>query len=701
MKLLDFGLAKVVQPDLLRPADVAATPTITSPSMVARDVLLGSAAYVSPEQARGLEADKRSDIWAFGTVLYEMLSGRRAFQGDDVAETLASVLRQDVDWAALPAPIPTPVRRVIERCLDRNVGQRLRDIGEARIVLEDPESLRVVAQPVPPRSWSSRVMQIAAVAIVAAALGAVAAWSMRPLPIPVVTRLTFNLPDGATLFANRSVVAVSPDGTQVAYVTPFGLYLRSMSSFDAHIIRGTENIFNITEPAFSPDGQSIVFHTSADQTIRRISASGGAAATIAHTSYPYGLRWEAGGILFVQPGNAPLSDVNVREHGIMRLSADGGAPEMLITLKAGEVANGPQLLPGERHVLFTLATRTTPDRWDKATIVVQSLSSGQRTTLIEGGSDARYLPSGHVVYAVAGSLFAVAFDVDRLEVRGAPVSVVEGVRRADASSTGGAHYSVSGNGTLVYVAGLAVPRRDIALTDRNGRSERLQLPPHLYEAPRISPDGTRIAVGTDDGTEAVIWTYRLSGATGLQRLTFGGHNRFPVWSADGRRVAFQSDREGDRGIFWQRADGTGTAERLTTPEPDESHEPEAWSPTRDILLFSITKHPDVALWTWSLKDRKAAPFADVHSATRIGGVFRPTDDGSPTPDPKGARRLSTWSRFPPRASNINSSRTALSCRIIRCGPPTGRSCSITRDPARSRLSASRPGRHWHSGSRQC
>jgi eukaryotic-like serine/threonine-protein kinase len=623
VKLLDFGLAKLTQSETLRSPAVVATPTITSPSMVARGVLLGSAAYVSPEQARGREADKRSDIWAFGAVLYEMLSGRRAFQGDDVAETLASVLRQDLDWSALPASTPAAVRRLIARCLDRNAGQRLRDIGEARIVLEDPESLRVVARPVSLRSWSSRAMPIAATAIVAGVLGAAAAWSLRPSPVPAVTRLAFSLPDGAALFANRSVVAVSPDGTQVAYVTPAGLYLRSLSSFDAHIIRGSQDIFNITEPAFSPDGQSIVFHTTADQTLKRIPTGGGAAATIAHTAYPYGLRWGQGGILFVQPGNATVSDSNPRGNGIMRVSADGGVPETLITLKAGEVAYGPQLLPGEKQVLFTLATRTTPDRWDRATIVVQSLSSGHRKTLIEGGSDARYLPSGHLVYAVAGSLFAVAFDVDRLELRSAPVSVVEGIRRADASSTGGAHYSVSGNGTLVYVTGPPVPQRDIALTDRHGTRERLRLPPHLYETPRVSPDGMRIIVGTDDGNEAVIWTYRLSGATALERVTFGGNNRFPVWSADSLRVAFQSDREGDRAIFWQRVDGTGKAERLTTPGPDESHEPEAWSPAGDILLFSITKRADVALWTLSLKDRKVAAFGDVHSSTRIGGVFSP------------------------------------------------------------------------------
>jgi eukaryotic-like serine/threonine-protein kinase len=647
VKLLDFGLAKIVPPEVLRPSDAAATPTITSSSMLARGVVLGSAAYMSPEQARGREADKRSDIWAFGAVFYEMLSGRRAFQGDDVAETLASVLRQDIEWAALPASMPAPVRRLLERCLDRNTGHRLRDIGEARIVLEDSENLRLVARPVPVPSRWRRAASPAVIAIVAAALGAAAMWSMRPSPVPAVTRLAVSLPDGAALFANRSVMAVSPDGTHIAYVTPSGLSLRSMSSHDVHIIRGTENIFNITEPAFSPDGQSIVFHTSADQTLRRIPVGGGAPITIADAAYPYGLRWGPGGILFVQPGNAGLPDANVREHGIMRVSADRGVPETLITLKAGEVAYGPQLLPGERQLLFTLAKGTAQDRWDKGTIVVQSLSSGARKTLIEGGSDARYLPSGHLVYAVAGGLFAVVLDVDRLEVRGAPVPVVEGVRRADASSTGGAHYSVSDNGTLIYVAGPAVPRRDIALTDRHGRSERLKLPPHFYEAPRVSPDGTRIIVGTDDGNEAVIWTYHLSGATALQRLTFDGNNRFPVWSADGQRVASQSDRGGDRGIFWQRVDGTGMAERLTTPEQDESHEPEAWSPAGDLLLFSITKGANVALWTLSLKDRKAAPFGDVHSSTRIGGVFSPDGRSVAYARSDGRRKTIYVEPFPP------------------------------------------------------
>jgi len=175
----------------------------------------------------------------------------------------------------------------------------------------------------------------------------------------------------------------------------------------------------------------------------------------------------------------------------------------------------------------------------------------------------------------------------------------------------------------VYLAGPLSPRLDVVLTDRNGDVQRLGLPPHQYEAPRVSPDGTRIVVGSVEGAEAAIWTYHLSGTSAIQRVTFGGNNRFPVWSSDGMRVAFQSDREGDRGIFWQRADGAGRPERLTTAGPGESHEPEAWSPTEDVMLFNSRQGAEFALWMLSLKDRTAMRFGDVRSSTRTGAVFSP------------------------------------------------------------------------------
>jgi serine/threonine-protein kinase len=255
---------------------------------------------------------------------------------------------------------------------------------------------------------------------------------------------------------------------------------------------------------------------------------------------------------------------------------------------------------------------------------VQSLASGERKTLIVGGSDARYVPTGHIAYAFKGSVFAVAFDVQRLEVKGGAVPMVKGVAEAGAGSD--ADFSFSGTGSLIYIPrtfSRSSAQWELALIDRKGRIEPLKLPPGPYSSPRVSPDGTRIAFGTDDGKEAVISIYDLSGTNSMQRVTFGGNNRFPIWSSDGKRVAFQSDRDGDLAIFWQPTVGTGAAERLTKADQGESHVPEAFSPKGDRLLFSITKGSDVSLWTFSVQDRKATPFGAVHSSNPTDAVFSP------------------------------------------------------------------------------
>jgi serine/threonine-protein kinase len=392
-----------------------------------------------------------------------------------------------------------------------------------------------------------------------------------------------------------------------------------MSDLEAKPIPGTEIPQGVVNPVFSPDGRSIAFWSGADRTVKRIAVNGGAAVTICTAERPFGMTWDADGILFGQ-GRA----------GIMRVLASGGEPEILVKVNDSEVAHGPQMLPDGRTVLFTLATGTGTDRWDKAKVVVQPLRSGERKTLIDGGSDGRYLPTGHVVYALGGTLFAVPFDLRRLEVTGEPVPIVEGVRRANTPdvNSGVAHFSVSKAGSLVYLPGLASTtggQRDLARLDRKGGTELLRLPPGPYEFPRVSPDGKRLAFGTDDGKEAIVWIYDLSGTSSMRRLTFGGKNRFPIWSADGARVAFQSDREGDLGIFWQRTDGTGTAERLTRPEQGVSHYPESWAPKGERFLFSASTGTRVSLWTYSLQDKKAAPFGSVQqsSPNLVRAVFSP------------------------------------------------------------------------------
>jgi serine/threonine-protein kinase len=357
---------------------------------------------------------------------------------------------------------------------------------------------------------------------------------------------------------------------------------------------------------------------NANATIKTLPVSGGAPVTICPAVGVFGMSWGADGIVFGQGRN-----------GIMRVSASGGQPELLVRVKEGEQAHGPEMLPGGQAVLFTLATSSGADRWDKAQIVVQVLESGERKTLIDGGSDGRYVPTGHLVYAREGVVFAVPFDVRRLEVTGRPVPIIEGVRRSDGDLTGTANFSFSKTGSLVYIPGAAstrAPQRDIVLVDRKSGVERLKLPSGPYESPRISPDGKRIAFGSDDTKDAHIWIYDLSGTTSMRQLTFGGRNRFPIWTADGQRVAFQSDREGDFGIFWQRADGTGAAERLTRPEQGASHVPESWSRTGDRLLFGVTKGSSASLWTFSLQDKKAVPFGEVRLSLTLplpNAVFSP------------------------------------------------------------------------------
>jgi Tol biopolymer transport system component len=325
------------------------------------------------------------------------------------------------------------------------------------------------------------------------------------------------------------------------------------------------------------------------------------------------MTWDTAGIVFGQAT------------GIMRVSANSGQPEMLVSVKDGEVMYGPQVLPGGEWLLFTLATAATADGWNKAQIVVQSLNSSERKTLVSGGSDGRYLPTGHLVYALDGVLFVVPFDLGRLAVTGGPAPVVEGVKRSQ-GNTGTAHFSVSGTESLVFVPGPASRSSapsDLALVDRNGTVQPLKLPPGPYEYPRLSPDGKRIAFGSDDGKDASVWIYDVAGASSARRLTLGGRNRVPVWSADGERVAFQSDRDGDLGLFWQRADGTTAAERLTKPDKDTAHVPESWSPDGKTLLFSVAKGSSYALAALSLTDKKVTPVGGIQSPFPPSATFSP------------------------------------------------------------------------------
>ncbi len=616
VKVLDFGLARLRdEPDAAARSNLSNSPTLGLLATQA-GVILGTAAYMSPEQAKGAPADHRSDMFSFGSVLYEMLTGRQAFQADTPSEIMAAVLMREPDLAALPANLSPRLTDLVRRCLEKPPKRRWQAAGDLRAEIEaimtapraTVESAAAAASRKP--LWR-RAIPLAVTAIVSAAIvGGAIWWTRAPLARPAVVRLPFLLDPGQQ-FTNTAfrILAISPDGTQIVYAADGRLYLHAMAEAGSRPIPNTEQSTGVE--AFSPDGRSIVFSTT-DRALKRVEVGGGAAVTLGSVELPFSVSWGQDGILFSQPG------------AIMRVSQDGGKPETIVSLEPGERANGPRLLPDGQTLLFALVNGPRLDAEDSGDIVAQSLKSGARRTLVHGGSDARYLPSGHLVYALGGVLFAVPFNPARLEVTGAPRPVVEGVRRG---AFGGASFSVSDGGSLVYVPGPATTstrqQARLVVVDEKGHNDVLKLPLGQYESPRVAPDGKRIAFGTDDGKEANIWVYDLDGVSSPRRLTFAGKNRFPIWSADGRHVAFQSDREGDLAVFWQPADVSGAAERLTKPEPGMAHVPESWSHRDDLFSFSVVRGNAATLWTFSMRDKKATPIGDVRSAASLNSDFSP------------------------------------------------------------------------------
>jgi Tol biopolymer transport system component len=377
----------------------------------------------------------------------------------------------------------------------------------------------------------------------------------------------------------------------------------------------------VREPVFSPDGKEIAFWAFADQMLKRLAVSGESPAVdIVAAETPTGIDWWSGGILYGQGRN-----------GIYRVSPNGGEARQVARVAGNQSAHGPHVLPDGDHFLYTTATGTSRDRWDKAQIVVQSLNNPGEPRPLISGSDARYLPTGHLVYAVGGRLHAVRFDAGRLEVRGTSVPVEEGVSRAAGAFTGAANFSVADNGLLIYVPGpmspapapMAISLIDLTAHDVN----ELNLPPEPYDSISMSPDETRIAFGNERDKEWTIYTYVISPTNQPQPLTSDGHNRYPAWTRDSKRLAFQSTRgkERDEAVWWQAADGSDEPTRLTTPEPGESHVPESWSKD-GTLLYSVTKDGKVSLWTLPVRNGqpgKKEQFGQSTSTHPMSGQFSP------------------------------------------------------------------------------
>jgi serine/threonine-protein kinase len=434
---------------------------------------------MSPEQARGKTVDRRCDIWSFGAVLFEMLSGKQAFTGEDVSQTLAAVIMKDPDWNVLPATTPSSIQRLVRRCLNKDPKQRLRDIGDARIGIEetltgspDVGAGLVPALGRPQGAPLQRALSwgIATVILALALVGTLLWVALRPaprLPTRPIARLVVTLPPGDRLaVGNTPAVALSPDGSRLVYVASHSgstqLYLRSIDRFEATPMPGTEGA---DSPFFSPDGQSVGFF--AEGKLKRVSLGGGAPLTLCSAPLSRGASWGPDDTIILTPSSTL---------GLFGVSAAGGTPKPLTVpdRKKGELSHRwPEILPGGNEVLFTIWTGTF--NLDKQRIGVLSLRTGERRVLFEGGTYARYAPSGHLVYARAGELLAVPFDLNRLEVTGPPVSVVEGV--STSANLGVAQFNFSRDGSFAYVpGGASAGERTLLWVERKGAPQPLPAP---------------------------------------------------------------------------------------------------------------------------------------------------------------------------------------------------------------------------------
>jgi Tol biopolymer transport system component len=564
VKVLDFGLAKAFEPSM-SPASAAVTnsPTMISPAVTGAGIILGTAAYMAPEQARGRAVDKRVDIWAFGCVLFEMLSGKRAFEGEDVSDTIANVLKSEPRWDALPARTPGHVRLLIRRCLEKDRAIRLGDIAVVRFLLDEAASLStsVPTGDAHARTWRRRVVFAAVAAAVA--MSVIAAGIVWFLPVPAaprVTRLSIDTAGAGALFLDpvgERDIAITPDGSRVVYVGNNGtqLFVRALDTAEPVAIASASN--QIKGLFVSPDGQWVGF-TQGINILKKVAISGGPVMTIAT------MGGASRGATWLPDDTIVFATLNAST-GLQRVSANGGAPAVLTMPDVARGEQGhfwPRALPGGKQVFFTM---TNAAGLDAAQVAAFDLRTKTTTILIRGGSDAQYMASGHLLYAASGTVRAVPFDLGRLAVRGPAVPIVA---RAATTAIGATDLAVSAEGTLVYVnnpGGAGSPARTLVWVDRMGRETPLGAPARTYQYPSLSPDGTRLAVYSAD-EELDLWMWDLRRGT-LQRLTLErGADTDPIWTPDGRRVIFTSERGGAglRNLWWQTADGTGAAERLTT-----------------------------------------------------------------------------------------------------------------------------------------
>ena len=603
VKVLDFGLAKAFAGD---GADVNLSQSPALSAATQPGVILGTAAYMSPEQARGEEVDKRADVWAFGCVLYEMLTARRPFPGETLSDTVAKILETEPEWNRLPANTHPKIRELLERCLDKDVKARWHDIADVRVdiqkVLADPkgvivrpvaDELQAAQRPMPRWVWAA--VALAGVVAVIATLNL-----QRDASNPQVVRFSYSLPDGQAFTAaspssSRPLIDVSPDGSTIVYAANGQLWVRNVSSEEVRPVSGTQE--NSRHPIFSPDGEWVAYW--ADGQLKKVQIAGGTPVVLCDATNPTGWDW-AGDTVFFGQG----------DRGIMSVSSNGGTPVVVVA----EDGWGPRMLPDGEVLMFH---RLSAESSSGFQIWAQSLKTGEQTRLVEDGRAQGYASTGHLIYFLDAAIFAVPFDAQNLEVLGGPVSVIENVSRLDIPQSV-PHFGLSDNGTAVYISGeTASLEVSLVWVDRDGSNAVpvAGAPPADYSLPRISPDGTKVAVGILAEGGRRIWVVDLENES-LSQFTFEGSSnratgdRVPVWTRDGSRITFFSNQQLPADIYgnisWKPADGSGQVELLL--EQDFNVIPVSWSPDDNVLAFYlIDPETQRDIWTLQIDDGAADP----------------------------------------------------------------------------------------------
>ena len=623
VKVLDFGLAKALAPDPIsgdgQAEDLSLSPTLTQ-AMTGIGVLLGTAGYMSPEQARGKPVDRRADIWAFGCVLYEMLTGQRLFTGETATDVIGAVVHKDPDLDELPPKVPLRIRRLLERCLEKDPSRRLQSIGEARIALQDwldhPEPQQTIDAQAHAPAWRRWLPGLTAAAgLLVGGVVTAGLFNADPVAEPI-RRFEVQIADTVLDWSLGSGVVLSPDSKHLAYVEGGGnsstLFLRPLDQFQGHLVAGGSGSEAAYHPFFSPDGQWLGYVTP--QSLKKVSVTGGSPITLCDVDRSRGASWGPDGTIVF----APSADT-----GLSVVPATGGQTEVLTTLDeaAGEVSHRwPQWLPGGEQVLFTAGTE--PTDFTGASLVVLDVASGERTVVHRGGYYGRYVPTGHILYVNDGTVFALPFDVKRLEATGSQFPVLEGIE-ADVSH-GSAQFDIAETGLLSYLSSVAdLQPFSIVRVDTQQRSENLWQEPGVFGSPRLSPDGNRLALSVLRDGNWDIWVYDLERGVAT-RITFGeGYDADPAWSPDGRWLSFASDREEGMTVYRKRSDGSGQAEKLIAPDVIPNPFPNSWSPDGRWLLVSPTGQGGNDLWVIPVGDEGEAEAYMATAYAEVSGEFSP------------------------------------------------------------------------------